>query len=91
MHQTSSHEKLRRFFDMRSFLSSLDLLNPIFQKMPIRVRDFVPRDALKFYCVVNRSEVKEEQQRKRIIIYISFTIFFSLAENLFIPLSLSYV
>lgn len=30
MHQTSSHEKLQRFFDMRSFLSSLDLLNPIF-------------------------------------------------------------
>lgn len=61
--------------------------------MPIRIRDFVPRDTLKFYCIVNQSEVKDEQQRKRIIIYIIYNIFFSLAKNLFLPLflSLSYV
>lgn len=57
--------------------------------MPIQIRDFVPRDALKFYCIVNQSKVKDEQQRKRTIIFIIYNIFFSLAKNLFLLLFLS--
>jgi len=52
MHQTSSHEKLRRFLEMTGFLSSLDLLNLILnRKISVRScdflseRDFIAREA----------------------------------------------